>query len=358
MYIHNLYNDLMLSTTILLDHVIFNSSDVIKKYEFNLGNRSFQLPKDLKANIDLPVAIVTINDESASFGQRTETLKQLINPNVNHIKVLYNKTKKSFLYLHEESTQIPISITINTESQLQAKEISHVIRRYLPMNKYIEQHSFSSFLEISNQFLGSLYFDPYSDEIINLFSKFNKLLGITDFYFSVNYRPILRLDSISAAAPDSTQRTFQVTVDLTYMMQWPMFLFYEPLKLVERINLNINTPEFNNPISSIKPVTLFDHKKQIKNYMMHENNILNMTDNEFVYFNYVFEKRFHNVSDKNTEYNLVSTKNNKFLFNILPHSFIDEDNTITFKISREDYEKHFTPSIINPILLQIINNDI
>ena len=357
MYIHNLYNDLMLSTTILLDHTILNNSNYIQKYEFNLGNRTFQLPRDPKVNIDLPVAIVTINDEQASFGQRTETLKQFTGPNINNIKVLYNKTKNSFLYLHEESTLIPISITINTESQLQAKELSHIIKRYLPLNKYIMPFYFTSFLEIDDKFLNNIYFNPHKDNILNIFSKYNKLVGNTDFYFSVKYQPAIRLDSISAAAPDSSQRTFQITIDMTYLMQWPMYLFHEEHKIIEHINLNINTPEFNSPITNISPMRLFEDNKRTKNYIRYEETketTINLTNSEHVYFNYQFEKQYHDITNKNTTYNLVSTKSDKFLYDIKSFSDVPDDNIITFKITREEYEKYFTPRVNNPIVLQII----
>jgi len=45
--------------------------------------------------------------------------------------------------------------------------------------------------------------------------------------FSLSYRPFIRLDSISTAIPDSVQRSFQVVIDITYMVQRPISIFNE-----------------------------------------------------------------------------------------------------------------------------------
>lgn len=357
MYIHNLYNDLMVSVSILLDKVVLQDSNYISKYEFNLGNRTFQLGRDPKTNINLPVAIVTINDENTNFGQRTETIKQLNNPNINTIPVLYNKTNKTALYLNEESTQIPISITINTESQLQAKEISHIIRRYLPLNKFITHFKFSSFLEIDTKYLlKDNLFDPYNDDIINIFSKFDKLLGKTDFCFSVRYVPFIRLDNISAAIPDSSQRTYQVTIDLTYVLQWPMYVYNDKDNSIENINISISVNELS-PLSYFSTMRLYDDGGKIKNYMIYDaEDVLNLSDSEYIYYTISLEKEYIDVSSKDNVYNFISMLNNKTLYNLLPDNIIEEDNKIIFKILREDYYKYFTPSVKNPIILQVLCN--
>ena len=272
MYIHNLYNDIMLSVSLLLDEKIFHKN-VIKRYEFNLGNRTFQLGKDPTANIDFPVAIITINDENSSFGHRTETIKQFTMPNINSIPVLYNKSNRQTLYLNEDHINIPITININTESQLQAKEISHTIKHYLPHNKMIQQISFCSFLEIDSKFLLNNLFDPYNDDIINIFSKFNKLIGNTDFFYSIKYEPYIRLDSISASVPDSSQRTYQVSLDLTYSMQWLMYLYYEKNNIIEQINIHMGSSEVN-PVTTFNTIQLFNDTKNIKNYLQSNPTVL------------------------------------------------------------------------------------
>ena len=353
MYIHNLYNDIMLSTSILLDHKIFERENFIKRYEFNLGNRTFQLGRDPKVNVDFPVALITINDENASFGHRTETIKQFTSPNINTIPVLYNKSNRQTLYLNEEQTNIPITIAINTESQLQAKEISHIVRRILPLNKLIQQISFTSFLEIPLDFLSKVCYDPYNHDIINIFSKFDKLIGNTNFYYSVKYEPFIRLDSISAAVPDSSQRTYQVNIDLTYIMQWPMYVYSEKYNIIERINIHLGTEQIN-PVTYFDTIRLFNDDKQVKNYLLYElDDSINHDDNNS-YITFQFDKNYVDISNKNSQYSLISLKYNKFMNNIIPFSFVEDDNKITFKIDKQDYYKYYTPSIKNPIVLQIL----
>lgn len=356
MYIHNLYNDLMLSVSILLDHVIFEDSKIIKRYEFNLGNRTFQFGKDPKVNVDLPAAIVAINDETPYFGQRTESIKRFTTPNINNTPVLFNKSNNAYLMLNEEYTHIPISITINTESQLQAKELSHIIRRYLPLNKWIQQLKFMSFLEIEPKLLNKYLFNPYEDNILNLFSKFDRLVGLTQFCFSVQYEPQIRLDSISAAVPDSTQRTYQVTADLTYGLQWPVFLYCDKVKYIENINIHFNEQHYH-PISQHVPITVFMNKqKDIKNFIIYDDESI-VEDDDHIYFIFELDQSFINVSDDQLSYNLLSTANRKYLYDVKPYEIIEQDNKITFQIDNQDY-KYLKPSLVNPVFLQAIKDDV
>jgi len=355
MYIHNLYNDLMLSTTILFDNVIFQNKKVIERYEFNLGNRTFQFRKDPEINVDLPVAIISINDESSYFGQRTESIKRLTGfDNVNNIPVLYNQTNNKILYLHEEYMNVPISISINTESQLHAKEISHIVKRTMPVNKWIELFEFSSFLEVEMPFLKSTEFNPLSHDIMNLFTRFNKLTGNMDYYFSVRYKPMIRLDSVSATAPDSTQRTFQTTIDLVYGLQWPVFLFSEEKHYIENITVQLSVDSFQ-PISYQSPVELFDKNKSIKNYIIYDDQEYKTQFDDRVCYYFEFDKDYIDVSKEDQRYNLISMNRKQFLYDITPYSCNTEDNTVTFCLSLDEYEM-IKPNLVNPVILQTINN--
>ena len=173
MYIHNFYNDLLLSIRILFDNHIFSEiEDYIKRYEFNIGNRTFQLDSNYKPNFEFPIAIVSLNDDSLAFGGgRTEIIKKLPLENINQIEVLNNHTNNFKLILQEEHSIIPITITINCESQLNAKEIEVQIKRFLPVSKYIEILEFVSFLEVDSKFLNKIQFNPVTDIISNLFIK-------------------------------------------------------------------------------------------------------------------------------------------------------------------------------------------
>ncbi len=273
MYIHNFFSDLLLSVKVLFDTHIFRTDRYVRRYEFNIGNRTFQLPSDYQTNFDFPVVIINLNDETPSYGQRPDVSQGLLYYNVDQIPVLYNSTKGSILYVQEEMVNIPITVTINCESQLQAKEVANVVRRWLPLNKYLQCLEFTSFLEVSLPFLDKIYFEPDIDQISNLYTKLNKRSGQIDYCFSITYQPFIRLDSISSTIPDSTQRSFQVVVELTYMIQFPLFLFCDKFPgVIEKIDIAIyNTSGFepicDYPSSKIVNRTNDDISRLEKGYI-------------------------------------------------------------------------------------------
>ena len=249
MYIHNFYSDLLLSIRVLFDTHIFENDKYIKRYEFNIGNRTFQLPKDYKPNFDFPNIIVSLNDETPTFGQRPEISQHIAGFNIDQTPVLYDLTNENILYVQEEMVNIPISATINCESQLQAKEVANVIKRWLPVNKFIQFLEFTSFLEVSQKFLDDNYFHIDQDQIVNLYTKLNHRTGQIDYCFSMRYFPFMRLDSIATAVPDSTQRSFQATVDFTFMIQFPLFLYNDRMPgTIERIDISISSTSGFEPI--------------------------------------------------------------------------------------------------------------
>ena len=260
-YIHNWYSDMLLSVRVLFDNHIFQNRDYIKRYEFNMGNRTIQLPHDYKPNYEFPNMIVTINDDSPTYGQRPSVSQNFLGVNIDQIPVLYNNTTEITLYVQEEMSNVPISCTINCESQFQAKEISNLIKRWLPVNKYIQFLTFVSYLEVSTEFLSRVTFDPATQSIDNLYTKLNKKTGEVDYCFALQYDPFIRLDSVSSAIPDSTQRSFQVVVDLTYMIQRPLSMFSDkqPAAL-ERINFTIS------PNAGFEPINDYPSSKII-NYL-------------------------------------------------------------------------------------------
>jgi len=260
-YIHNYYADILLSVRVLFDNHIFQNRDYVKRYEFNMGNRSIQLPVDYKPNYEFPNIIVTLNDETPSYGQRPDVSQKTPGYNLDQIPVLYNQTKENVLLVQEEMVNVPISCTINCESQFQAKEISTLVRRWLPINKFIQFLSFQSFLEVSPEFLSINDFNPAVHSISNIYTKLNKRTGEIDYCYSLQYDPFIRLDSISTAIPDSTQRSFQVVVDITYMIQMPLYMFSDQLTTtVEKIDILVN------PTTGFEPINDYPSSKII-NYL-------------------------------------------------------------------------------------------
>lgn len=261
MYIHNFYADLLLSVRVLFDTHIFQNRGYIQRYEFNMGNRTLQLPYDYKPNYDFPNIVVTLNDETPSYGQRPSVSQKIPGFNVDQIPVLYNQTTERVILVQEEMVNVPISCTINCESQFQAKEIAAVIKRWLPINKFIQFLSFTSYLEVPQEFLDRNLFNPATDTIGNLYTKTNKRTGEIDYCYSLLYEPFIRLDSITASIPDSTQRTFQVVVDITYMLQQPLYMFNDQMPgVVERIDILIN------PSTGFEPINDYPSSKII-NYL-------------------------------------------------------------------------------------------
>ena len=241
MQIHNFYADLLTSTRILFDNYIFFTPNYIKRYEYNIGSRMLQLGKEYETQQNFPVAIVNLNDDNATFGTRHEVDQKLQIGNTNQIPVLYCKETDLILYLQENHYTIPISVQVNCESQLQAKEVQNQIRRSLPVNKYIEVMNFTSFLELPIQFTGEEYFNPNKYDILNLYCKKDQKTGYTNYCFSVSYKPLIKLESVSTSISDSTARSFQVSADFSYIIQFPMYTFLNRLDpKIERINLDFN----------------------------------------------------------------------------------------------------------------------
>lgn len=257
MYIHNYFQDVLLSFTILFDNYVFQSN-LIKSYEFNISNRSFSLSKvDYRPSFEFPACIITLNTDTPSFGERPTTVQRSPIENYNQIPVLRNKRNLNTIYVQEEHTQISVSIVINCESQLQAKEIEFHVRRITPINRYLQIFDFTSFLEIPENLLVNNGFILHEDEIINLFTKFNKSTGLVDYCYSLNYKPLIKLDSTSVSIADSTQRSFPVNLEYIYQIQMPMWVcLFEDKPIIE--NINVNFSRFGNePISYHSTKALF-----------------------------------------------------------------------------------------------------
>ena len=257
-YIHNWYADIHLSVRVLFDDHVFQKRDYVKRYEFNMGNRTIQLPKDYKPNYEFPNIIVTLNDDTPSYGQRPEVSQKIAGFNLDQTPALYNQTNQDVLCVQEEMVNVPITCTINCESQFQAKEIAALVKRWLPVNKFITFLSFTSYLEVSPEFLSANHFDPAIHTIANLYTKLNHRTGDIDYCYSLEYVPFIRLDSISTSIPDSTQRSFQVVVEITLMVQQPLYMFNDRLQTtIERIDINVN------PLTKFEPINDFPSSKMV-----------------------------------------------------------------------------------------------
>lgn len=238
MQIHNFYSDLLLSVRSLFDNNIFKSN-VIKHYDFNIANRAFSIDKEYKTQFEFPACIVTLNDDQFIFGERPNVIQEFGPENKMQHIALYNYNNEREVVLQEEHVQTSISIMINCESQLQAKDIEFTIKRFLPLNKYIQILDFTSFLEIPYKYLETLDFKTYDHQILNLFTKLQENTGQVDHCFSMSYRPNIRLESISSSISDSSTRSFPINIELSYLIQMPMYLTCAQLPgKIETVNIH------------------------------------------------------------------------------------------------------------------------
>ena len=369
MQIHNFYSDLLLSIQTLFDDNIFPRSNFIKHYSFNIANRTFELSKrDYKPNRALPAVIVNLEDDQYSFGERPTNIYHSKMENTNQIPVLYDEITNKVVYVQEEHTTVNLSININCESQFQAKEVEFTIKRSLPVNKYTQIHSFTSFLEIHPEILLNNKMDFNDHTITNLFTKLNNNLGDAEFCFSMSYNPLIKVESITTNIASSTQLTYQVTLNLSVMIQMPMYFLIDEIKN-DILKINIDFTRFGNePISSNSMRSFNEQTNQLhvvdpdkwvrRNVLIHDltEYIYNPTTlivNEIEYF--LFEIHL-NPDD------LVITENFIFRFfdiynniHIIIPTLIDTDiNTVKFQLTTTDYEQYFCASLTLPIIVQFV----
>jgi hypothetical protein len=243
---YSFYSDLLLSLRYFFNTIILKS-DVIKSYEFNLGDRSFQL--DYSTQHELPAAIINYRN-SVAVSYHPYVFQRTNFDNINRIPVLYNRTKELELDLQEELHQISLDIVINCDSQLQALEIEQMINHYSPIGKYFQHYRFYSFIKIDNQFIHPDIFDVNNDLIYNLFIKHNRRQDAVDYCFSVEYNPLIRFESCQAELSSSEQRSFTVSCPVTIVTPIPVFqmipnyqksLSNKPVRTYNRSDIIVST---------------------------------------------------------------------------------------------------------------------
>jgi len=368
MQIHNFYSDLLLSIRSLFDNTIF-PNNFLKHYSFNIANRTFELSKrDYKPNRALPAVIVNLEEDQYSFGERPTNIRHSRIENINQIPVLYDAVANKLIYVQEEQTTVTLSVNINCESQFQAKEVEFTIKRNLPLNKYTQIHSFTSFLEIHSDILLNNGMDFNDHAITNLFTKLNNNLGDSEFCFSMNYNPLIRVESITSNINSSTQLTYQVTMTLSVMFQMPLYFLLDEIKQ-DILKINMDFSRFGNePISSnsmrsfnqqSEKLYLADATKQVRrNVLIHDlfekqYNLTTLIVNEVEYT--LFEIHLNStdlVIKENFIFRFFDIRN--AVHRITP-TLIDTDiNTVKFQILTTDYERYFCASITLPIIVQFV----
>lgn len=355
MQIHNFFSDVLLSTRILFDDIIFQP-DFIKSYSFNVANKSFELKrKEYKTQYEFPAAIIKLMDDRYSFGERTNVVQHHSIENWNQIPVLVDAITHNVIYLQEEHTTINLQAQINCESQFQAKEIDFRIKRYLPLDKYISILDFISFLEISPVYLTSLGFNYNDNKVHNLFTKLNKNQGRIEYCFSVKYQPLIKLESIDSNISDSTQRSFTVNVNLSYLMQMPMWLCYDTGK-GEITNINIDFKRFGQePVAKDMNKSIINNEKEgvLLSLVVQDLNDFELSElssgEGYIFSLQLPEDDFE--FKKSQRFDIFDITNT--LHKDIEPILVDTDsNEVRFEFSNDQFKK-FNATITSPIIIQI-----
>lgn len=363
MFIHNFLCDLLTSIKLLFDTYLFQhlGPNYIKSYQFNLGNRTFQLEREPTTNYSLPAIIVNINDEAISFGgRRTDLIMKNNLDNVNKILVLYNETQDIGVYLHEEQTTIFFSISINCESQLQAKELAYTIKRSLPLNKNLNILKFLTYLEIPhNLLLDILNFKIPFDNIQNLFTKLNYNTGKAEYCYQLEHNPLIRLDQVTTTT-DPQQSTFQTQVELTYSIPFPQYLLTTENKYINTINFSFNIDK--NPIVVRPNTKIYIGKKP--DYKIDRTLIIQSEDTKFpegvfisktdtqVYFTIKFDIRDFIIDDSKYKYCFYKM-DSPSRYNIIkePSYYYQTENKVVFIFNNDEYNEFILPESTNPLFI-------
>lgn len=261
MICNNFFQDILKSFVHLFEDYIFNyrtflqtgnvlpeyPESYIKSYQFNIGTRAFMIGDYKEANkVRFPSASITLLNDESAFGTDTSLIQHHRRYDVNEQLVLFCPQNKRGVWLREAQNILYFQVAINCESVLSAKEVEHQIKRFLPPQKYVTIMEYRSFMQLPSYFITS-EFNPQHYKIVNLFEEVEPTIGDGSYFYSIKYKPILKLDSIQADISDPMARSYTVSCDFSYLIPYPVWLYSdkEPDQ-IERINLGL-TMEPNGP---------------------------------------------------------------------------------------------------------------
>lgn len=194
----------------------------IKTFQYNISSTSFNL--DYEANYELPAAIITYNTSNYLNARPSTFLKNF--SNYNQIPVLYDYNKNIGLSIQEDHFTINVDISINCDGQFQAIDFKHMFESIMPLNKYLQIYRFVSYFEIDSEFLNPYLFDVSKDKIDNLFFKHNTLTDELNYYFSVEYEPLIKLTNTSINISEVSASTFSLNLSFELLMQLPSKILF------------------------------------------------------------------------------------------------------------------------------------
>lgn len=144
MVIHNFFSDVLLSIVTLFEKYIFDNKtyfyenttgqmapgSFFRSVQFNIGNKNYQIGnyKDA-AQLEFPAGIFTLVSDETAFGDPANMLEHHRIWDVNEIRCTHNNDTNVEIWLREQQAIVYMTAQINCESQLQANEVVHQIKR-------------------------------------------------------------------------------------------------------------------------------------------------------------------------------------------------------------------------------------
>mgnify|MGYP004621412255 CR=1 FL=1 len=341
--VHHYYTDMLISLANFFDNVVF-TPNIIKHFEFNIGNKSLQL--DYKTQKEFPSIVITYEQSQMQqyhdwFLHRPAVSNQLLIP------VLYNATKDLTLLIQEALYDHSITVNINCESSLQLLELQHRLEYYFPLNKYIEWFNYYTFINIPQFFLTPLLFDTNNDVLHNLFLKRDLLTDDLDHMVSVKYDPLVKLINLAPNGINSDNKSFSLVLNFQVMNYVPLY-FQIPPDEIPRLNKKIKELQIDNiclPLDPTIPIIKLGYYDYHSKYKESFVPILNIVENEF-------ETTF--VED-NVEYVLIG----KLIKRFEQYTGKIESDDYSYSVLVEIHETHnFLDVLINGGITGVIVNPI
>ena len=198
MIIHNFFSDVLLSLLHLFEDYIFDTKgyfftntvqdskphSFFKSVQFNIGNRNFQIGDYKEAGqLEFPTGIFTYVSDETAWGKANDLIGHHRVWDVNEIVCTHNNDTDVDIMCREEQAMIYMTAQINCASMAHANEVVHQIKRFLPIQKFIQFFPFESFIEIPAIFFHNELNNPDKHDIDNLFLRYHGTTGAKTYFY-------------------------------------------------------------------------------------------------------------------------------------------------------------------------------
>ena len=206
--IHNFYLDIVYA---LYNYLSEKIPVTFYGLETNLGNAGLQLSEE--PNFRLPRMQIDFQDiESDSI---RPVVYQFHHRDVNGQRLaVHNYTNDLQIITQEEWSTFQLEIRINCDSHLQALDIKHHLTYLFPINKQLQHFEFISFFKIPDYLIDRNFINVEKDNVYNLYQKHFKHDSKLEYCFSLPFRPLIRVNSISLDIGDNNASSFPVSINM------------------------------------------------------------------------------------------------------------------------------------------------